>query len=95
LVRLKDGTMQRTTYNDGLHPWRNQFLPAAPIWGLDASLFKSIPITERVVLRFNADFFNVLNRPGLPTGVGGDGINSTWTSGLSARELQLTLRLSW
>ncbi|MEK7407889.1 MAG: TonB-dependent receptor [Acidobacteriota bacterium] len=94
-VTLKDGTQQRTTYNDGLHPWRNQYLPSTRQWGLDASLFKSVPITERVRLRFNADFFNVLNHPGNPSGVGSDGILSVRSSGSGARELQLTLRLSW
>jgi hypothetical protein len=94
-VRLNDGTEQRTTYNDGLHPWRQQYFPSVRTWGLDASLFKNIPITERVNLRFNADFFNVLNMPGTPAGVAGDGILSTFNSGQAARELQLTLRLSW
>jgi len=94
-ITLKDGTEQRTTYNDGLHPWRQQYMRSVNTWGLDASLFKRIPITERVNLRFNADFFNVLNRPGTPSGIGGNGILSTFTSGQSARELQLTLRLAW
>ncbi|MGH9720916.1 MAG: hypothetical protein ACRD8O_11940, partial [Bryobacteraceae bacterium] len=94
-VPLKNGTQQRTTFNNGLHPWRLQYLPTVRRWGMDASLFKTIPITERVMLRFNADFFNVLNMPGNPTGVSGEGILSTQNSGLAARELQLTLRLSW
>ncbi|MEK7406452.1 MAG: hypothetical protein AAB225_15225, partial [Acidobacteriota bacterium] len=84
-----------TTYDDGLHSWRNQYLPGVRQWGLDASLFKAIPIRERVVLRLNADFFNVLNMPGNPNSVSGAGILSTRESGQSARELQLTLRLTW
>jgi hypothetical protein len=94
-VPLKDGTSQRTTYNNGLHPWRQQYLPGVRQWGLDASLFKTIPITERVFVRFNADFFNVLNMPGNPNSIGSDGILGTRTSGQSARELQLSLRLTW
>ncbi len=94
-VPLKDGTVQRTTFNDSLHPWRQQYLPGVRDWGLDASLFKAIPITERVVLRFNADFFNVLNHPGNPNTVRGDGILSTVESGQPAREVQLTIRLTW
>ncbi|MEK7406113.1 MAG: TonB-dependent receptor [Acidobacteriota bacterium] len=92
---LNDGTLRRTTYNDNLHPWRQQYLPSVRQWNLDASLFKTVPITERFRLRFNADFFNVLNHPGNPNSVGGDGILSTRSSGSGARELQLTLRLSW
>lgn len=94
-VPLKDGTLQRTTFNNGLHPWRQQYLPGVRQWGLDASLFKTVPISERVRLRFNADFFNVLNMPGNPNSIGGDGILSTRTSGQGARELQLTLRIDW
>jgi hypothetical protein len=54
-----------------------------------------VSITERVNLRFNADFFNVLNMPGNPNISGGSFMLSTVTSGQSARELQLTLRLTW
>lgn len=94
-VRLKDGTLQRTTFDVGLHPWRQQYLPGVRQWNLDASLFKTIPITERVRIRFNADFFNVLNMPGNPNSIGSNGMLSTRTSGQAARELQLTLRVSW
>ncbi len=94
-VPLKNGNTQRVGYNNGLHPWRNQFFPSVRQWGLDASLFKSIPITERFVMRLNADFFNVLNMPGNPNSVGGDGMLSTRSSGQTPRVLQLTLRLTW
>ncbi len=46
-------------------------------WGLDASLVKNIPFGERFNVRFNADFFNVLNPPGNPNSIGGDGMLST------------------
>jgi hypothetical protein len=94
-VPLNDGTVQRTTYNDNLHHWQRQYLPSVRQWGLDASLFKAIPISEQFRVRLNVDFFNVLNHPGNPSGVGSDGILSTRNSGQSARELQLTLRLIW
>jgi hypothetical protein len=94
-VRLRDGSEQRTTFDDGLHPWRNQFLPGIRQWGLDASLFKFVNLTERVVLRVNVDMFNVLNHPNNPNSIGGDGILSTRNSGSGARTTQLTLRLQW
>jgi hypothetical protein len=94
-IPLQDGTVQRATFNDNLHPWRNQYLPSVRQWGLDASLFKSIAIGERVRIRFNADFFNVLNVRGNPNSVAATGILNTFNSGQPARELQLTLRLSW
>jgi hypothetical protein len=94
-IPLKDGSLQRVVYNDNLNAWRNQFAPSVMQWGLDASLFKRIAITESVALRFNADFFNVLNHPNDTASVGGDGILSTRTSGSSARNVQLSLRLIW
>ncbi|MBI3279808.1 MAG: carboxypeptidase regulatory-like domain-containing protein [Acidobacteria bacterium] len=94
-VPLNDGSVQRLAYNDNLHPWRNQYLPGVRRWGLDASLFKMIPINERFKVRFNADFFNVLNNPGNANSIDSTGFLSTRVSGQSARELQLTLRLTW
>ena len=94
-IPLKNGTVQRTTFDNGLHPWRNQYLPGPMQWGMDASLFKFVNITERVVLRFNIDLFNVFNHPNNPTSVGGDGILSTRNSGVGARTTQLSLRLQW
>jgi hypothetical protein len=62
---------------------------------VDASLFKNIPIHERISLRFSGDFFNVFNMPGNPSSVAGTGVLSTRNSGQTARILQLGLRLSW
>jgi hypothetical protein len=93
-VTLKDGSVQRTTWA-GLAPLRQQYIPSIRQWGLDASLFKTIPINERFRARLNADFFNVLNHPGNPNTIGSTGILSTRNSGNGPRTLQLTLRLTW
>lgn len=94
-IPLKDGTVQRATFNDGLHPWRQQYLPSSRQWGLDASIFKRVPINERLALRFNVDIFNVLNHPGNPSAVASTGVLSTRASGISPRVVQLTLRLQF
>jgi len=94
-VTLKNGTQQRTTFDPRLHPWRQQYFPSTRQWGLDASLFKTIPIKERFSMRLNADFFNVLNHPGNPSGVGSTGVLSTRSSGMPARVAQLILRVLW
>ncbi|MGE5569590.1 MAG: TonB-dependent receptor [Rhodospirillales bacterium] len=93
-IRLNNGTVVRTGYNDNYHPWRNQYMAGPWQFGLDASLFKSFPLTEDVNLRFNADFFNVLNNPGMGT-PGSNGIISLQNSNNSPRMLQLSLRLTW
>jgi hypothetical protein len=95
-IPLNDGTVQRTTYNDNLNPFRNQFFPSVNQWGLDASLFKFISFTERITLRINIDFFNALNHPNDPVGGNSvDGVLSTRNSGSAARTTQLSIRLSW
>ncbi|MGD0499156.1 MAG: carboxypeptidase regulatory-like domain-containing protein [Bryobacteraceae bacterium] len=92
--KLQDGSNVRTTINTNLPALRNQSVAGPWQFGLNASLFKVFDVTERVKLRFNADFFNVLNNPGLGT-PGSNGIISVQSSTNGARDLQLTLRLSW
>jgi hypothetical protein len=94
-IPLSNGTVQRSTYDPGLHPWRNQYFPAPLQWFQDASLIKSTRLTEQVTLRFNVDFFNVFNHPNNPTSVAGTGVLSTQNSGTAARVTQLALRLTW
>ena len=65
------------------------------IWNMAASAFKTIPITERVFLRVNADFLeNVFNMPGT-TMPGDDGVILNRNSANPPRVLQLTMRLTW
>lgn len=95
-VPMADGRLQQTTYNDNLHPWRQQYLPGNRRFNMDAGLVKNIAIGERVRCRFNIDFFNVLNTPGNPTNMNStEGILNTRTSAQDARTAQLSLRLSW
>ena len=94
-VPMKDGTTQRVSIDTNLHPWRNQFVPGPWNFGMDASIFKAVRITERVTLRFNADFFSVLNNPGTPQPSSGSGILYMDASANAPREMQLTLRVTW
>ncbi len=94
-IKLNNNSVQRVTFDTGLNPWRNQYMPSVRQWNMDASMFKMVPLTERVNLRINADWFNVLNHPGNPNTVGADGFLSTRASGNGPRTLQLTLRLTW
>ncbi|MFN7925832.1 MAG: hypothetical protein U0Q16_37370 [Bryobacteraceae bacterium] len=84
-VPLANGTNQRTTLNTGLHPLQNQYFLGPMIWNMQASLFKSVPITERVALRVNVDFLeNLFNMPGT-TLPGGDGVITNRFSANSPR----------
>ena len=95
LVPLKNGSNQLVAYDNGLHPWRNQAILGPWLTNMTASLFKTVPITERVSLRLNLDAFNVLNQPGLPLPDSTTGILSLRTSAQGARTMQYTARLSW
>ena len=76
-VPLSNGSVLRTTYNNNLHPWRNQWFSGPNQWFLDSSLFKTFRIHERADLKFNIDFFNVLRTtPTTPTSVTSDGLLS-------------------
>jgi hypothetical protein len=94
-VPLQDGSLQRVSIDTNLHPWRNQYVTGPRQFGMDASLFKTVRLTESAVLRFNADFFSVLNKPGTPQPSETSGIISLQNSANAPRELQLTLRLTW
>ena len=95
-IPMKDGSLQRTSLNDNLNPWRNQSVLGLPEWSQNVSLFKVIPITERVYLRLNIDFFSVLNMPGIPKRPDpSTGLIDASFSGNGSRALQFGLRLSW
>lgn len=98
IVRLNNGVDQRVAFDTSLHPLQNQFVLGPMLWNMSASAFKSVPITERVVLRVNADFLdNVFNMPGtfMPGSLGTDGVITTRQSANAPRVLQLTMRLTW
>lgn len=95
-VTMKDGKLQRTTFNTNLNPWRNQWMSGLYNWNQSVSLFKAIPVNERVFFRLNIDFFNVFNMPGIPkTPASSSGIIDAQYSGSGARALQFGLRLTW
>jgi hypothetical protein len=77
----------------------NSWLNGPINWSADASLFKVLPITERVNLRFNVDAFNVFNVQG-EENPGTNGIQMVLPGGQSIsynppRQIQLTARLTF
>ncbi|MCL4402001.1 MAG: carboxypeptidase-like regulatory domain-containing protein [Acidobacteria bacterium] len=94
-IPMKNGKQQRIAYDTGLNPWRNQYIPGPWAWTVNSSLFKVIPLNERLKLRINMDFFNVLNMPGTPMPNATTGIISLQNSNNGPRQLQWTARVSW
>ncbi len=94
-IQLNNGSIQRTTFNNGLNPYRNQFFPGPRQWSQDVSLYKRFKIREGVELRFNFDAFNVFNHPNNLATVDAAGVLATRSQANAARELQLAVRLSW
>ena len=94
-LTLANGAQVRTGFNPGFHPLSKVFFLGPMAWGFDASLFKAFRLGESKQVRVNADFFNVLNRPGLPGPNNSTGILSLQNSRSTPRQLQLTLRLTW
>lgn len=84
----------RTNYNSGLNPLRNQYFLGPYSWTLNASAFKTVWLREKMNMRLNVDFFNVLNRPGVPQ-PGSNGVIDMNTSANTPRLLQLTMRFTW
>jgi hypothetical protein len=94
-VPLKNGTPQRVAYDNGLNPLRNQFIQGPWAWQVNGSVFKVIPLTERLKLRVNMDAFNLFNMPGTTLPDPETGILSLRNSSNGPRQLQWTVRLSW
>ena len=94
-IPLKNGTQQRVAFDNGLNVWRNQAVLGPWLRSVDASLFKVIPLKERLKLRINMDFFNVLNQPGTALPNATTGIISNQNSTNAPRQLQGTVRLNW
>ena len=94
-VRLASGTNQLVAFDSGLHPWRNQAMHGPWINSSNVSVYKSVPITERVNLRVSVDAFNVFNQPGIGLPNSTTGVLSLQTSAQGARFLQYGARVTW
>ncbi|HEY1744296.1 MAG TPA: TonB-dependent receptor [Granulicella sp.] len=95
VVPLKNGSTVRTTYSPDYSPTQNWSIQGPFNGTMDASAFKEINITRRVVFQLNADFFNVLNMQGLNNPSASTGLISLRTSYNTPRVFQLTGRINW
>lgn len=90
---LTNGKKVSTSYSPGINPILHRYELGPFNWTMDASVFKAVKITEGTAVQFNADFFNVLNEPGLNTPNTASGILDATLSHNTPRQMQLTLRL--
>jgi hypothetical protein len=98
LVTLANGTSSTIPFSpgqQGANPFSNKFLMGPYNYTIDLSVFKVLPITERVNLRINVDAFNALNMQGYNLPNTTDGTESLLTSYNTPRQLQFTMRLSF
>ena len=97
-VTLANGsTVSNVTYSPGpgTHPFAKTYLLGPLNWTADLSLFKVFPIREAVNVRINADFFNVFNVQGHNNPDSTTGIESLRSSFNTARQIQLSARLTF
>ncbi|WP_160114994.1 TonB-dependent receptor [Bryocella elongata] len=95
LTLAGSSTPTPVTYNPDIAPTRAMSVQGPFNWNMDASLFKVFPIHERIALRVNADFFNVLNIQGTNNPSTTTGLIAFTSSYWTARQLQLTARLNF
>lgn len=90
---LNNGSKVTAAYNPGINPLLHRYQLGPFNWTMDASIFKAVKVTEKAALQINADFFNVLNEPGLKNPDSTSGIVDPTFSSNTPRQMQLTLRL--
>ena len=93
--QLADGTVRLTTITDNLNWNSRNFFRGPGAWNQDFSVFKHFDITERVKLRFTADFFNVFNHPNDADPNGTTGLQDLTIQTNEPRIIQFSLRLSF
>jgi hypothetical protein len=92
---LANGTVRLTGITDTVSWNSRAFYKGPGAWNADISAFKSFSLTERVKLRFTADFFNALNHPLDASPNTTTGLQDLSTQTNEPRTVQFSLRLSW
>ena len=92
-----NGTVRLTGITDTVNWNSRAFYKGPGAWNTDMSAFKNFSITEKVKLRFTADFFNAFNHAQFknPDSTVGDANFGQVTQARDAREVQLGLKLLW
>ncbi|MEZ5401358.1 MAG: TonB-dependent receptor [Bryobacteraceae bacterium] len=93
---LANGGVRQTPVNgDTVNPNARAFFRGPGAWNLDISLFKNFQLTEKIQLRFTADFFNAPNHPLDVDPNGNTGLQDLTVSANQPRIVQFSGRLTW
>ncbi len=93
LQPLANGATRLTPIGDNVNWNARGFFRGPGSWNLDASLFKTVNITETFSARFTVDFFNFLNHPVDVDPAGGTGLQDLSLQGNEPRIIQFSLRI--
>jgi hypothetical protein len=93
--QLDDGTVRNTSIADNVNWNARNFFRGPSAWNQDLSVFKNFTITERVKLRFTADFFNAFNHGNDGNPAANTGLQDLYSQTNDPRIIQLSLRVSW
>ena len=92
---LSNGTTRLTAVTDTVSWNSRAFFLGPRAWNTDISLFKNFSLTERLKLRFTADFFNAFNHPNNGNPNSTTGLQDLGTQPNEPRIIQFSLRVTW
>jgi hypothetical protein len=92
---LANGTTRNTGITEMVNWNARAFYKGPGAWNADVSAFKNFSLTERIKLRFTADFFNGLNHPNDASPDTTTGLQDLTVQTNDPRTIQFSLRLSW
>ncbi|MBL8216969.1 MAG: TonB-dependent receptor [Bryobacterales bacterium] len=92
---LSNGTVRNTPITETVSWNSRAFFKGPGAWGTDISVFKNFSVTERVRVRFTADFFNAFNHPNDATPDATTGLQDLTVQTNDPRTIQFSLRLTW
>ena len=94
-VVLANGTTRLTAITDTVNWNARAFVHGPNFFNADASLFKTIRVTERVSARMTADVFNAFNHPNNVNPNNATGLQDLSTQSNEPRIIQFSLRVSF
>lgn len=92
---LASGAVRLTSITDTVSWNSRAFFLGPRAWNTDVSFFKNFLLTERMKLRFTADFFNFFNHPNDANPNSTTGLQDLSLQTNEPRIVQFSLRFQW